>query len=76
MSKTTSNENILRLRELTEKMCELSTEKDYENIFNLIKVAVEEGSEKIKVLTSVQSKINCYEDMYAKIIMILNTIKL
>lgn len=74
MRKTTSNENILRLRELTEKMCELSTEKDYENIFNLIKVAVEEGSNKIKVLSNAQSKINCYEDMCAKIIMILNSI--
>ena len=57
-------------------MCELSTEKDYEDIFNLIKVAVEEGSDKIKVLSNAQSKINCYEDMCTKIIMILNSIKL
>jgi len=76
MGKSTSNENILKLRELTEKMCEVSIEKDYENIFNKVKMIVEGGSEEIKVLSNAQSKIKCYENMCAKIIMILNTIKL
>ena len=76
MSKPTPSENILKLRELTEKMCEMPHEKDYEELIKKVKLTVEEGREEVKVLSNTQSKIKCYEKMCGTIITILNTIKL
>jgi gamma-glutamyl:cysteine ligase YbdK (ATP-grasp superfamily) len=76
MGKSASNENILKLRELTQKMCKMSNEKNCEDILKEVKVIVDEGSEEIKVLSSTQTKIKCYENMCTNIITILNSIKL
>lgn len=76
MSKPLPSENILKLRELTEKMCEMPHEKQYEEVIKKVKTAIEEGREEVKVLPNTQSKIKCYEKMCGAIITILNTIKL
>ncbi len=76
MSKPIPSENILKLRELTEKMCDMSQDKDYEEVIKKVKSTLDEGREEVKVLSTAQSKIKCYEKMCGTIITILNTIKL
>ncbi len=76
MSKPSPSENILKLRELTEKMCEMPHEKQYEDVIKKVKTTIEEGREEVKVLSNTQSKIKYYEKMCGAIITILNTIKL
>lgn len=74
MTKPAPSENILKLRALTEKMCDISHEKDYEEVIKKLKLTVNEGKEEIKVLSSAQSKVKCYEKMCNNIITLLNTI--
>lgn len=65
--KTTPSENILKLRELTEKLCD-TTHKDYcEKSLIRIKQVIDESSLEISEAKTHQSKINCYENMYKKI---------
>lgn len=65
--KTAPSENILKLRELTEKLCDLS-HKDYcEKSLIKIKQVIDESSIEISQANTHQSKINCYEKMYKKI---------
>jgi phosphosulfolactate synthase (CoM biosynthesis protein A) len=76
MTKSTPNENILKLRELTKQMSEKPHEKDYEDVIKKVKETIDEGSEKVSVLRNDKSKLKCYEKMYSSIITLLNTIKL
>ena len=75
MANTVPSENILKLRELTEKICKVSPSSDYENVLKSVKSVVEEGEEEASRLTSTQTKIKCYEKMCTKINNILNNIK-
>ena len=76
MTKSTPSENILKLRELTEKMCEIPHDKDYEDIIKKLKLTVDEGREEVKVSPNPQTKVKFYEKMCSTIITILNTIQL
>lgn len=75
MTNSAPNENILRLRELTDKMCSLTHENDYIEVIRKLKEIVDDGKEKISVSSSAQSKVKCYESMCSTIITILNKIQ-
>lgn len=75
MAKTPS-ENILKLRELTNKISETSPINDLETILHNLKIVVDEGNKKINVSVSLQKKLKCYEEMYTTITNILNTVSI
>lgn len=75
MAKTPS-ENILKLRELTDKICNVSPSSDLEIALRELKVAVDEGNKEINVSVTPQKKLKCYEKMYTTITNILNTISI
>lgn len=76
MTKSIPSENILKLRELTEKMCDMSHEKDYEDVIKKVKKTIDEGTEEVNVSPNAQTKVKCYEKMCNTIITLLSTIKL
>jgi hypothetical protein len=65
--KSSPSENILKLRELTEKLCDLSHKDNCEKSLIKIKQVIDESSIEISQANTYQSKINCYEKMYKKI---------
>jgi len=73
MTKSVPNENILKLRELSDKLCEISTD-DYKIIVKKLKNIVDNGKDEIEKSTSSQSKIKCYESMCATITNLLNNV--
>lgn len=75
MTDTVISENILKLRELTNKICK-SPNSDYENVLKNVKLLIEENEEEISNLTTSLTKIKCYEKMCLKINNILNSIKI
>lgn len=75
MAKTPS-ENILKLRELTEKISKTSPNSDLETALRELKIAVDEGNKEINVSGTPQKKLKCYEKMYTTITNILNTVSI
>ena len=75
MAKTPS-ENILKLRELTEKICNESPNSVLEIALRELKVVVDEGNKEINVSVTPQKKLKCYEKMYTTITNILNTVSI
>ena len=71
-----TNENMVRLRELTNQMCVVHPTKDYEVILKKLKDIVDGGKNEISDTKSPQSKIKCYEKMCATITNILNNVDL
>lgn len=69
------SENILKLRELTEKMYKEIKEEEYEFIIKKIKKIVDEGKCEVKNLHSLESKIKNYESMYSTITNLLTNVK-
>lgn len=66
------SENILKLRELTEKMC--SSIPNVE-IIELVQHILDEGIEEVIKSKTDKTKIKCYETMCYKITNILTSIK-
>jgi hypothetical protein len=76
MSKTVTSENILKLRELTEKICESSPHNNEANVvLKELKTVVEEGETEVLHLSTPASKLKCYERMCDKINNIFKSIK-
>ena len=75
MAKSPS-ENILKLRELTDKICNASPNSNLEVALRELKVVVDEGNKEINVSVTPQKKLKCYEEMYTTITNILNTISI
>jgi hypothetical protein len=73
MGKSVPNENILKLRELSEKLCQTPSD-EYRNIVKKLKNIVESGKDEIEKTTSSQTKIKCYESMCATITNLLNSV--
>jgi hypothetical protein len=68
---TFPSENILKLRELSAKLCEINDVDDYKNIIVEVKNLVENSkAEMIKNKTS-KEKVKCYENMCTNITNIL-----
>lgn len=69
------NDNLLKLRELSEKISSISNnEGNYEIVLKKLKSVVDEGKNKITDSKSAQSKIKCYEKMCTTITSILNNV--
>jgi hypothetical protein len=64
------NENILKLRELTDKLCTMPDET-FGTMLE-IKSVIKENEEILKVTKSDRKKIKCYEVLFDKIKSILN----
>jgi hypothetical protein len=64
------NENILKLRELTDKLCTMPDETF--GTMREIKSVIKENEEILKVTKSDRKKIKCYEVLFDKIKSILN----
>jgi|688.fasta_scaffold988297_2 hypothetical protein len=64
------NENILKLRELTDKLCTMPDETV--GTMREIKSVIKENEEILKVTKSDRKKIKCYEVLFDKIKSILN----
>lgn len=73
MAKSVPNENILKLRELSDKLCETSND-EYKIIVKKLKNIVDSGKNEIEKSTSSQTKIKCYESMCATITNLLNNV--
>jgi len=70
------SENILKLRELNQKLTSEKEHPDeYKQIVDELKEIVEFGKQEIIDTTTSTKKIKCYENMCSKITMILNKIK-
>jgi hypothetical protein len=70
--KSVPNENILKLRELTNKM---NKEDDYKVIVKKLKLIVDNGKVDIDKSDCSESKIKCYESMCSTITNLLTNIK-
>lgn len=66
------SENILKLRELTEKMC---TAVPNDKILYLVQDIIDEGVKEVVKSKTDKTKIKCYETMCYKITNILTSIK-
>jgi hypothetical protein len=69
------NENILKLRELSDKLCDLPID-EYKNIVKKLKTIVEAGKGEIDKTISPQSKIKCYESMCSTITNLLSNVNI
>lgn len=70
--KTVANENILKLRELADKICKTSPITDESKLLKDLKNVLEEGKEEVSLSETPNSKLKCYEEMCVKINNILN----
>jgi hypothetical protein len=66
MKKVTS-ENILKLRELTDKLCSVNYGEEKEKL-NKIKYILYENKKQIELNNTEKSKLKCYEELFDKII--------
>jgi hypothetical protein len=75
MSLSVPNENILKLRELSDELCGLSN-SEYKAIVKQLKKMVEDGKSEVDRISTPQSKIYCYETMCSNITKLLNSVKI
>ena len=73
MSKTVPNENILKLRELSDKLCKIPND-EYKEIVKQLKAIVTDGKYEIAKSSDSVSKIKCYESMCTTITTLLNNV--
>ena len=69
------NDNILKLRELTNKICNSKPTNEYKLIVDELKQVINEGKKNIDNSETNESKINCYESMCMSVMNIINKIK-
>jgi len=69
------NENILKLRELTDKMCSNSIDNEYKKVVLELKKVISEGKDIIDKSSTDENKINCYESMCITVMNIINKVK-
>lgn len=73
MKNVTANQNILKLRELSEKLTKNDAD-DYKGIVIQLKTIIDDGKEMIEETESSRSKIKCYESMCSSITNLLNNV--
>ncbi len=69
------SENIIKLRELTEKLDPTPKNNDYIGILKHLKYIVEEGKKDLENTSEMDKKIKCYENMCTTITKLLTNIK-
>lgn len=75
MNSNIPNENILKLRELTEKLHKENNADEYKVIVKKLKNIVDNGKNEINISETPQSKIKCYETMCTTITNLLTNVK-
>lgn len=73
---TVPSENILKLRELTEQICNRENQDEYKEIVLQLKDILDDGKEEIANSKTVKTKVKCYESMCMTITKILSNIKI
>ncbi len=73
---TVPSENILKLRELTEQICNRESNDEYREIVLQLKNIVDDGIDEISNSKTMKTKVKCYETMCMTITKILNNIKI
>jgi hypothetical protein len=68
---TAPSENILKLRELTNKLCAIPEDETFEKMYE-IKNVIKENEEMLKIAKSDRKKVKCYEVLFDRIKSILN----
>ena len=73
-TKSVDNENMVKLKELTNRIGS-SSDKKYSNIVKELKSIVDEGKKEIENNSSPKWKMKCYETMCSKITSILKNVE-
>ncbi len=73
---TKQNDNIVKLKELTNVLSSEFVNDEYEAIVKSLKKIIDEGKVDIETTENTQAKMKCYESMCYQITTILNTIKI
>jgi len=74
--KSVPNENILKLRELTDKICKSNIDDyDYKMVVDELKKVIKDGKVEIERSLSDEKRINCYESMCVTVMNIINKVK-
>lgn len=68
--KSVPSENILKLRELTEKLCSLNYDDDKEKL-DKIKSILYENKKQIDLYKTEKNKLKCYENLCSTLINLL-----
>lgn len=76
MPRGSTSENLIKLRALTEKICETPQREIVENLIGQIKEIIDHGQDTVSKTKSLGSKIKCYEEICDKITNILTDIEL
>lgn len=76
--KNVPSDNILKLRELTEKLCNIEKTDDiqYKDVLKKLKKVIDEGKKTVETSDSDNTKIKCYESMCITIMKLLENIKI
>ena len=69
------SENLLKLRELSEKLYAIEKQDDYKDVMSEIKTVLESNKEEISVNSAPREKVKCYEKMCTTITNLLQKIK-
>lgn len=70
------SENILKLIELTDKMCIQDNDDQYKAIVIKLKEIIENGKGEVQKSRTIKNKIKCYETMCVTITNVLTNIKI
>jgi len=70
------SENILKLIELTDKICIDDNNRDYKDVVVKLKEIIESGKGDVLKSRTIKNKIKCYETMCVTITNVLNNIKI
>lgn len=70
------SENILKLIELTDKICIEDNNRDYKAVVVKLKEIIENGKGDVLKSRTIKNKIKCYETMCVTITNVLNNIKI
>ena len=74
MKESVASENIIKLRELTDKLTRNKNSDEYKLIVKKLKEIVENGKGEIEDSKTPQSKIKCYETMCLTITNLLTSV--
>jgi hypothetical protein len=69
------SENILKLRELTDKLCSMNGSYDSKEVLFKLKYIMSENKKQIDTIKTEKTKLKCYENLYDTMFKILNETK-
>jgi hypothetical protein len=71
------NENLIKLRELSDKICSVEANTtDYKEAVCEMADVIEHSEDMIEDANNTDNKIKCYESMFSKLKLILNNFKI